>query len=255
MRIIRDVFYKNNTDKMNSLNMWLPDSDEFDVFIYIHGGGLQWGDKDDIEHELLGEYLPQRNIANISINYRMYPDAKYPEYIEDCAAAVAWVFKNIGNYGKVNNIYVGGSSAGGYLSMMLCFDERWLAPYGIKPSDIAGWFHDAGQPTTHFAILQKERGMEPYRNVIDEAGPLYYIERGKTYSPMIFLVSDNDMPARYEQTLLTVETLRFFGYGSLVKTEFLKGEHCFYVKIRNDEGESMLGKMVYEFIDWAKQKK
>ena len=81
-----------------------------------------------------------------------------------------------------------------------------------------------------------------------------YEDRLCLLKEMLSVVSDNDMPARYEQTLLTVETLRFFGYGSLVKTEFLKGEHCFYVKKRDESGESMLGKMVFDFIEWVRKK-
>jgi acetyl esterase/lipase len=33
----------------------------------------------------------KKGIAVVAANYRMYPDAKFPEFIRDCASAVAWV--------------------------------------------------------------------------------------------------------------------------------------------------------------------
>ena len=78
--------------------------DSFDtVFIYFHGGGLQSGDKK--EAYVLAEYLTQKNLAVVSANYRMYPAAKYPDYIVDGAACVSWVFSNISKYGNCEKIY------------------------------------------------------------------------------------------------------------------------------------------------------
>lgn len=48
-----------------------------------------------------------------------------PEYTEDAAAAVAWAVKHIAEYGgSPSEIYVGGHSAGGYLTLMLCLDKN-----------------------------------------------------------------------------------------------------------------------------------
>ena len=58
--------------------------------------------------------------------------------------------------GLTENLYVGGSSAGAYIAMMLCFDPAYLKPYGV--SNIQGYLFDAGQPTVHFRVL-KERGL------------------------------------------------------------------------------------------------
>ena len=43
-----------------------------------------------------------------------------PGFIQDAAAAVAWVFNNIEDYGgRSELIFVSGHSAGGYLASML----------------------------------------------------------------------------------------------------------------------------------------
>ena len=152
----------------------------------------------------------------------------YPQFICDSAEAVNWVYKNIGEYGKCEGIYVGGSSAGGYLSMMLCFDKKWLAPYGINPAELGGFIHNAGQPTAHFNVL-KEMGFDSKRVIIDETAPIYYIGEAESYAPMMILVATNDMQNRYEQTVLLVSTMRHFGYDmSKVDFRILEGKHCKY---------------------------
>ena len=71
---------------------------------------------------------------------------------------------------------------------MLCFDKRWLASYGISPIDIAGFVHDAGQPTCHFRVLQ-ERGIHKHRVIVDDSAPLYHVGEDETYPPMLVLFS------------------------------------------------------------------
>ena len=173
----------------------------------------------------------------------MYPQALYPQFICDGAEAVGWIYKNIGKYGNCEGIYIGGSSAGGYLSMMLCFDDKYLTPYHIPENVIKGYVHDAGQPTTHFNVL-RERGIDSRRVIIDEAAPLYHIGKAESYPPMIFIVSDNDMKNRFEQTQLTISTLKHFEYDeSKIYYRLMHGTHCHY------SHKVEFGKIICEFIN------
>lgn len=231
--------------KSQSLDLHLPDSEEFPLFIYFHGGGLESGDKGT--ETVLYEYLVSNKIAVVTANYQMYPDAKYPDYLFDAAEVVGWVIKNISDYGNVTGIYIGGSSAGGYISQMLCFDKQWLESVGVDISDISGYIHDAGQPTCHFNIL-KERGMDFRRVIIDETAPIYHIQSNMPYPRMLLIVSDNDMQNRYEQTILLKSTLEHFGYLNKAALKVMSGTHCAYVNATDENGESILGKLVKDFI-------
>ena len=191
--------------------------------------------------------MNSHGVAVVSANYRMYPNAKYPDFLEDAADAVAWVFENIGKYGKINGIYVGGSSAGGYISQMLCFDKRWLANHGMKPTDITGFVLDAGQPTCHFNVL-RERGIDTRRVMIDDSAPLYHIGADKEYPPMLVIVSDDDMENRYEQTLLVMSTLKHFGHTDNVKLQVMHSTHCAYIRKADEQGKSIFGKLISDFI-------
>ena len=232
-------------EKHQFLDIHLPENNIFPVLVYFHGGGLESGDKS--EDKIFYDYMNKQGIAIVTANYRMYPHAKYPDFLTDAAEAVAWVFKNINSYGKSSGIFIGGSSAGGYISQMLCFDESWLGKHNIKPDDISGFIHDAGQPTCHFNIL-RERGLDTRRVIIDDSSSLYHIMNNKKYPPMHIIVSDNDMENRYEQTMLLISTLKHFGYDKNIELKIMHGNHCEYINKTNEKGENIFGQIVSEFI-------
>lgn len=246
MKAITDIVYN---DKGQLLDLYLPDSAFDAVFVFFHGGGLEAGAKGPMP--FFAEYLLERGVAVISADYRMYPSAKYPDFLEDSADAVAWTFRHIREYGNCEKIFVGGSSAGGYISMMLCFDERWLSRNGIDPNAVAGYVHNAGQPTSHFNVL-REKGEDTRRVIVDETAPLYYVGLRATYSPMLFLVSDNDMTNRYEQTVLMLSTLKHFGHTS-AEYRLLHGGHCQHDGAVDENGESVFGKLIFDFISRNRQ--
>ena len=252
MNVIKDIYYNDSKSKDQSLDIYIPDCESFPVYIYFHGGGIESGDKD------IGEQIPREIVENgicfISANYRMYPNAKYPEFIEDCAEAVNWVKQNIGNYGKTTNIYIGGSSAGGYLSMMLCFDEKYLGKFGLKPTDFKGYILDAGQPTVHFNVL-REHGIDSRRIIVDESAPIYHICE-KEYSHMLIIFSDNDMENRYEQTRLLESTFKHFRIDE-EKYEFIcmkDSTHCSYIWKNNELGKNLFADMCINFINKTEKK-
>ena len=246
MKTVFDVCYNEKTKQY--LDIYLPEREDFAVFLYFHGGGLESGDKSG--EKILFNYLVSQGIAVVSANYRMYPKTNYPDFLIDAADATAWVFENIGNYGKIKGIYVGGSSAGGYISQMLCFDKTWLSKHRIKATDISCFIHDAGQPTGHFEVI-KEKGHDPRDVVIDETAPMYFLgKNGTDISPMFFIVSDNDMKCRYEQTMLMIATLKHFGYDEeKISLSVQHGTHCHYIHELDENGVSKFGKIVYDFIN------
>ncbi|MBQ8689727.1 MAG: alpha/beta hydrolase [Clostridia bacterium] len=244
MKKIEDIVY-GSIEAAHKLNLYLPNCPVSSVFVYLHGGGLEAGDKSDAD--IFAPYLTERGIAVVSANYRMYPNAEYPDYIYDAAEVVAWADSYMRKELGCEKLYVGGSSAGGYLSMMLCFDRRYLASVGLDNSAVSGYFHDAGQPTAHFNVL-KRKGVDPRRVIIDESAPLYYIGLENKYPPMRFIVSDDDMENRYEQIVLTLSTLSHFGYKNFDHV-VMHGSHCEYCSKLDSKGEGVLGQMIYDFIE------
>jgi dipeptidyl aminopeptidase/acylaminoacyl peptidase len=245
MKIIKDITY--DCLDVCKLDLYLPESNKFPLLVFFHGGGLVSEDKSTDMH--LYEYLASNGIAVAAANYRKYPSAKYPEFIEDAASAVYWAHRKIKNYGICKNIYIAGSSAGAYLSMMLCFDKTYLGKHRINPNDIAGYIFDSAQPTTHFSIL-KERGINQRKVVIDDAAPIYHIGEVKIKSPIMIIIAEHDIPNRLEQTLLFCSTLKLFGYDEKKLTfKIMKGyRHLGYTNAFDANGNSVFGEVILDFI-------
>ena len=240
--VISIPYYGESKD--TSLDIYLPCGDVRSVFLYFHGGGLEKGDKRCAS--VFSSYLTERGIAVFSANYRMYPTASYPDFIYDAAKAVSFTREYMKKELSCDTLYVGGSSAGGYLTMMLCFDNKYLSSVGLDNSCIAGYFHDAGQPTAHYNVL-KHSGIDPRRIIVDESAPIYHVGLLEKYPRMRFIVSDNDMKNRYEQTMMMLTTLSHFGYEDFDYV-LMHGKHCEYCKKTDENGNGILGKMVFEFI-------
>ncbi len=248
MKHVTNVYYTDACIPEQSMDIHLPSGECRAVFLYMHGGGLENGKKEG--QAKVGEYLAEKGYAFASINYRMYPTAAYPDFIEDAAAAVAYLKKNLQAIAGCDRLFVGGSSAGGYLSMMLCYDPKYLSRHGLSNADIAGYFHDAGQPTAHFHVLEYDRQLDSRRVIVDESAPLYHIGLLESYPPQRFIVSDNDMVGRYEQTMLLLRTLSHFGYSHYDHV-LMHGRHCEYVGKIGEDGFPIVSHLIEDFMDNA----
>lgn len=243
-----DLCYGESFIPAHRLDFYLPDQPEFKTLVWFHGGGMEKGTRNVGP---LADYCANHGVAFASADYRLYPSARYPDFVADAARAVAYVKNVIAEYGTSQSLFIGGSSAGAYLSMMLMLDARWLSPYHIAPEEIAGYIHNAGQPTTHYNVL-RERGLDPRRVLVDEAAPLYHVgtRDASLLPPMQVILSDHDMPGRLEQNELLLTTLKRFGYPeSRCFVSIMPGTtHCSYDRTLDERGESILGAIVCAFI-------
>ena len=183
------------------------------VIVWFHGGGLTGGQK-HTPKELLG-----KDYVVVAAGYRLYPEAQVSEIIDDAAAAVAWVVKNISGYGgSPDKIYLAGHSAGGYLSAMLGLDKHWLAKYGVDADNMAAIVPYSGQMITHFTE-RAARGLPATQPVIDELAPLYHI---RPDAPPFLLITggrDIELYRRYEENAYFYEMMRLVGHKDIILYE------------------------------------
>lgn len=252
VRTIENLVYRENVGKAGMLDLYLPETEKCKtLLIFFHGGGLENGDKTD--DSIICNELAACGIAIVSANYRMYPDVIYPQYIEDAAKAVAWSLKHIKEYIIFDQIFIGGISAGAYLSMMLHFQPGFLAGYDVSENQISGYIFDAGQPTVHYNIL-KERGQDPRSVRVDEAAPIYYLEGKRTVERkqrFLILISDQDIVGRREQNELLIRTMETHGYEkSQINYQVIKGyHHAGYENVKDAEGGYPYVRLLCEFIE------
>ena len=91
MKIAKDIVY--GPHPAQRLDLYLPDGIGFPTFVYLHGGGFETRDR--THGRVLAEYLAQHGVATVCAGYRQYPEAVYPDYIRDSAAAVACACRNM----------------------------------------------------------------------------------------------------------------------------------------------------------------
>lgn len=192
------------------LDLYLPSNRSIvGTLLWLHGGGLTGGQRDSAATQRVGRRLAEAGIAVASADYRLSPNSTFPSYIEDAAAAYAWLQRNIPVYGgDPRRVFIGGHSAGAYLALMVAFDEHHLQRMGIDPETIAGVVALSGQTSTHFTVLA-ERNSPPGRMIVDAGAPLFHVK--KRGFPIQLLFAGNDMALRIEENRLLAAALRHAG--------------------------------------------
>ncbi len=210
----KDVLYREGLDltpymkERCRLDIYYPENKAgFTTIVWFHGGGITGGEK------YIPEQLKNKGLAVVAVNYRLSPKVKCPGYIEDAAAAVAWVFKHIGDYGgSKKKIVVSGHSAGGYLTSMVGLDKHYLAEYGIDADSIAALIPFSGHAITHFTV-RKERGIPGTQPVIDKFAPLYFV---RPDAPPLYLITgdrEQEMLGRYEENAYLWRMMKIAGHN------------------------------------------
>jgi acetyl esterase/lipase len=207
-------------DSQCVLDLYYPKgSTNFATIVWFHGGGLTGG------HRELPEQLMNKGYAVAGVGYRFSPRVRSPAYIEDAAAAVAWVFQHIKEYGGNDKlIFLSEHSAGGYLDLMITLDKHYLNKYNIDANNIAALIPFSGQAITHFTIRQ-ERGLTATQPVIDSLAPLYYVR--KDLPPMVLITGDRNLElyGRYEENAYLYRMMKLVGNTTTTLYELQGYDH------------------------------
>ena len=189
------------------LDIYFPKNiKNYATIVWFHSGGLTGGNKQ------IPLALMAKGVCVVAVNYRLYPNIKAPVYINDAAAAVSWVFKNIESYGgNASTIFVSGHSAGGYLTSMLGLDKSYLKKFDVDANNIAGLIPFSGHTITHFTV-RKERGIAGTRPIIDNLAPLYHVRSDAP--PLLLITGDRnlEMLGRYEENAYLMRMMKVVGH-------------------------------------------
>ncbi len=147
MREIRDIAYRDGPDadpKKHRLDLYAPEGQGWPVVVFVHGGGWDSGDKSSVVHGValyadIGLFFAAHDIGTAVINYRLLPKVSWREQIRDVAGAVAWVHRNVANYGgDPKRLFLAGHSAGAQLATRVALDPDPLKAEGLSKKIIAG---------------------------------------------------------------------------------------------------------------------
>lgn len=108
------------------------------LLVFFHGGAWQVGARGD--YTFLARAFAAEGIAVALPDYRLWPAARWPDFIEDAAAALAWLGGDAARAAgaPAGPVFVMGHSAGGFIAAALALDPRWLAQAGTARAMLAG---------------------------------------------------------------------------------------------------------------------
>jgi acetyl esterase/lipase len=127
-----DIAY--GADPRQKLDLYRPDAPRADgrAVIFFYGGSWDSGRKGD--YLFVAQALTAGGYTVVIPDYRLYPEVRFPAFVEDGAQAVRWTSDRVGS-GK---LFVMGHSAGAHIALMLMTNTPYLQAAGVDRMALPG---------------------------------------------------------------------------------------------------------------------
>jgi acetyl esterase/lipase len=195
------------------MDVYFPDSGgPWPVLAYVHGGSWMHGDKS--EAIMFADRMTSHGYLVVSINYRLYPEGKFPNMIEDVKCAIRSLRAHASEYNlDPNRIAAIGPSAGGHLVSLLGTSDAsagWdVGEYLDQSSRVQAVV--AMAPVTDLtrsfpnADIEAMRGVGFGEDNIVLASPITHVTSDDP--PFLLIHGDQDTVVPYEQSQLMYDRL------------------------------------------------
>jgi acetyl esterase/lipase len=244
---IRNLPYADDEHPRHRLDIYRPRAVPrgAPVLLQIHGGAWMIGRKDQQGLPLMYR-MATRGWVCVAINYRLSPEATWPDHLVDCKRALAWVREHIEAYGgDPDLVVVTGGSAGGHLAAMmgLTANDPEYQP-GFEDVDTAVLafvpFYGVFDWTDRYAFRGSRhpmmRRLERYIVKVAHHEAPHVYHRGSPMShiagdvpPAMVLHGTNDNLVPIAEAERFVELLRSTSKEPVVYAEFVGAHHAFEV--------------------------
>ena len=179
-RYERSTNHSYGPEARQKLDVYSPeDAKDRPVVVFFYGGSWTAGSRG--LYRFVGAALAERGIVTVLPDYRLYPQVKFPVFVDDGALAIAWVQKHAHEFGgDPKRIVLMGHSAGGHEAAFLAYDRQLLQKVGARPEWIVGLVGLSGPyalaPDTEilntiFASPYTEAEWQPVRFVTPQSPP------------------------------------------------------------------------------------
>ena len=128
------------------LDVYTPVSNQTNlkpVIVFFYGGSWDSGKKE--QYLFAASAFTQLGYVVVIPDYVKFPQGKFPQFIHDGAASIAWVKKHISEHGgNPDQVFIVGHSAGAHLGALLVTDAEYLSKHDLKPTDVSAFAGLAG---------------------------------------------------------------------------------------------------------------
>ncbi len=204
-RLVRGIGYGTNPRQKLDIYLRGDEVGMSPVIVFYYGGSWQFGSRED--YRFLAAQFLVRGFIVVIPDYRVYPEARFPAFVEDCAAAAHWVMDRIGAYGgDPTQVFLVGHSAGAYNAVMVALGDEAPAVAGViglaGPYD----FLPIKDPIIKqiFAEPADERQHQPITFVHGGAPPMFLAAGGRDRT--VLPRNTTALAARLRQAGAVVET-------------------------------------------------
>lgn len=206
LTVVRDLSY--GPDPRNKLDLYAPpQARNAPVVLFIHGGSWQGGDKNG--YGFVGESLARAGYVTGVMSYRLAPEHRYPDFVQDGAAALKYLRDHATQYGgDPDDLFVSGHSAGGFNAVELVDNARWLSEVNVPISAVRGVIGLAG-PYSYDFRTDQTRVAFPEGSTPDQVMPDRHVRPDAP--PHLLLVAANDTTVRPENGLRMQAALKKAG--------------------------------------------
>jgi acetyl esterase/lipase len=113
------------------------------IVVFWYGGSFERGRKE--HYRFVGATLAEAGYVAIVPDYRVYPDVRFPAFVDDGAAAVAWAVSHAAELGgDPDRVFLAGHSAGAHIAAMVAYDAPRLDRVGVSRDKIRGFIGLSG---------------------------------------------------------------------------------------------------------------
>ena len=203
-----------------SLDLYCPAAEGAPMLVFFYGGSWENGERG--WYAFVGQALAARGVAVAIPDYRNWPDARFPTFMDDAARAVAWSREHARDCGAdPSRTYVGGHSAGAQIAALLATDARYLDAVGMRPRDLAGVVGIAGPydflPITDATLKQifgpvADHPQSQPVTYVDGDEPPFLLLHG-TGDHTVWLRNSERLAAKLEAAHVPVELKEYDGIG------------------------------------------
>ncbi len=211
------------------------------VVVFFYGGSWETGSRD--MYPFLGRALARRGVIVVIPDYRRYPEVRFPAFMDDAAAAVAWSRANAGRFGgDPAHLFLMGHSAGAQIATLLALDPTYLRQVGLSSSSLAGVIGISGpydflpltNPTLKIIFGPEETWprSQPI-NFVTPAAPPMLLATG-TADDTVYPRNTEHLAARLREAGVPVEERFYEGIGHISTVGAFAWPLRFLVPIRQD---------------------